>query len=132
MATLQSLYLQAGMYMEAVVQGQKRCELFQDAGDVSGQAEAMIRLAEIMLDNDDHVSAHKVASDALNICMPIGDYDRMKMAKDVVDEAAKAKKVEEIGMALHMAGDYVNIPSSLIVDPGLTKRVTDGYASAMG
>eukprot|EP00420_Gonyaulax_spinifera_P036754 CAMPEP_0197883330 /NCGR_PEP_ID=MMETSP1439-20131203/10185_1 /TAXON_ID=66791 /ORGANISM="Gonyaulax spinifera, Strain CCMP409" /LENGTH=379 /DNA_ID=CAMNT_0043503047 /DNA_START=101 /DNA_END=1240 /DNA_ORIENTATION=+ len=131
MATLQALYLQAGMYTEAVGLGQRQVELFQDAGDVGGQAEAMIRLAEIMLDNEDNENAHKVATDALNTCMTIGDYDKMKMAKDVADDAAKAKKVEEIGMALHMAGEWTNIPTSLIVDPGLTRRVADGYASAM-
>lgn len=131
LSTLQDLYMKANMYMEAVTVGQKRCELFQDAADVSGQAEAMVRLAELMLDNDDHQNAEKVASDALNICMPIGDYERMGMAKTVVDDAQKAKKIEEIGMALHLAGDYCNIPTSLIVDPGMSRRMHDSYQGAM-
>lgn len=131
LTTLQGLYLQAGMYVEAVGLGQKRCEIFQDAGDVSGQGEAMTKLAEIMLDNEDHVNAFKVATEALNLLMSTGDYDKMKLAKDVADEAEKAKRVEEIGMALHKAGEWTNIPTSLIVDPGLNKRITDNYAGAM-
>jgi len=131
LTTLQSLYLQAGMYVEAVGLGQKQAEIFQDAADVGGQGEAMTKLAEIMLDNDDHANAYKVATEALNLLMSIGDYDKMKVAKDVADEAEKAKRIEEIGMALHKAGEWTNIPTSLIVDPGLNRRIVDNYASAM-
>jgi len=131
LTTLQGLYLQAGMYVEAVGLGQKKVEIFQDAADVSGQGDAMTKLAEIMLDNDDHVSAYKTATAALELLMNIGDYDKMKVAKDLADEAEKAKRIEEIGMALHKAGEWVNIPTSLIVDPGLSRKITDNYASAM-
>lgn len=131
LTTLQSLYLQAGMYVEAVGLGQKQCEIFQDAADVGGQGEAMTKLAEIMLDNDDHANAYKVATEALNLLMSTGDYEKMKVAKEVADEAEKAKRIEEIGMALHKAGEWTNIPTSLIVDPGLNRRIVDNYASAM-
>lgn len=130
-ATLQGLYLQAGMYSEALVAGQKQCELFQEAGDMSAQAKAMIRLAETMLDNEDHESALKVATDAMNVCVPIGDYDGMQAAKTCMDAANKSKKIEEINIALLAASEWTNIPTSLIVDPGLGARVAGDFATAV-
>lgn len=129
--TLMGLYLEAGMYFEAMRVGQDRVALFHDAGDMSGEGFALLRLGQAYLQNEDHDKAEKVAQTALGTFAAISNMDGLQQAKTLLDDAKQAQSVESIGIALSRVQDFVHIPATLIVDPGLTKRVGEAYMSAM-
>mmetsp|Transcript_44649 Transcript_44649/g.124162 ORF Transcript_44649/g.124162 Transcript_44649/m.124162 type:complete len:380 (-) Transcript_44649:111-1250(-) len=129
--SLMGLYLQADMYFEAMKVGQDRVSLFHDAGDMSGEGYALVKLGQAYLQYEDHDKAEQVAQKALGTFAAISDIDGMTQAKTLLDDAKQAQSVESIGIALSKVQDFVHIPATLIVDPGLTKRVGEAYMSAM-
>lgn len=129
--TLMDLYLEAGMYFEAIKLGQDRVNIFHDAGDMTSEGFALLKLGTVQLQSEDHEKAEKMAELALGMLAGVGNMEGMKQAKDLLDDAKHEAAREKIGMALHSIRDYVHIPSTLIVDPGLNSRVTEAYSGSI-
>merc|ERR1719195_890891 len=56
METLMGFYLEAGMFVEAVKAGQDRVSIFHDAGDMYSEGYAMVKLGQVLLQNEAHVN----------------------------------------------------------------------------
>merc|ERR1712048_352359 len=131
METMMTMFLDAGMYYEAVKIGKERCTTFHNGGDMQGEGMALVKLGSVMMENEAHEKASKIAEAALGIFAGINDMAGLKSAKDLLDGAKHARVVEEINVALNKASEYMHIPSTLVVDPGLNKRIQDAYSTAM-
>mmetsp|Transcript_7927 Transcript_7927/g.25215 ORF Transcript_7927/g.25215 Transcript_7927/m.25215 type:complete len:178 (-) Transcript_7927:129-662(-) len=129
--TLMGLYLEAGMFFEAVKVGQERCSIFNSAGDMHSEGFALVKLGEVLLENEAHEKASALAQAALGIFASISNMDGLQAAKTLLDGAKHAASVEEIGIALAKASDYTHIPTTLVVDPGLNKRMNAQYVTSM-
>mmetsp|Transcript_53931 Transcript_53931/g.167338 ORF Transcript_53931/g.167338 Transcript_53931/m.167338 type:complete len:173 (+) Transcript_53931:69-587(+) len=128
MESLMDLYLEADMYVEAVRVAKERVTVFHDGGDMQGEGKALLRLGGILLDHGDFARAKTMAELAVNVFVGIGDYDSINGAKAIMDGAEKAKTIEDINTALVWANDYTHVPITLVVEPGLTKKIADDFA----
>lgn len=82
-----------------------------------------------MLQNEDHWKAYSLSEAAVGMFAGLNDFEGMKSAKDLSDAAKKAKSCEDIGKALTWAYDYVHVPHTLVIDPGLTREVGDDFSA---
>eukprot|EP00415_Alexandrium_ostenfeldii_P001236 UN1236 len=129
--TLMGLYLEADMFFEAVKVGQDRISIFHDAGDMHSEGYALVKLGQVLLENEAHEKASTLAQAALGIFAGLSNMDGLQAAKGLLDGAKHASSVEEIGIAMAKASDYMHVPTTLVVDPGLNKRMNESYATAM-
>jgi len=129
LATLVDLHCSVGMYVEAVMFGKNWVTLCRKAGDNFNEGMALVKLGRIMLENANCDKATQLAETALAIFAEIGNTTGTKAARDLLDSANRAKAIEEIGQALHKVADLVHIPTALIIDPNLNKRMGRAYVS---
>mmetsp|Transcript_69685 Transcript_69685/g.197476 ORF Transcript_69685/g.197476 Transcript_69685/m.197476 type:complete len:133 (-) Transcript_69685:106-504(-) len=131
MDTLIGLYIEADMFFVAVKECQNQVTVLHQGGDMQGEGKALVKLGNILLQHEDHDKARKIAEAALGIFAGINDMEGLQSAKELLDASNAAKTVEDIGMAMQRAADFMHVPSTLVVDPGLSRRIGDAYASAM-
>merc|ERR1712039_1078583 len=131
METIMGLYLEVDMYTEAVKLGKEVCELYRGAGDKQREARALVKLGSIMLDNQDHDKAGKVAEVASGIFAGINDNLGLKDARDLLEAAKSARVAEEISIAINTCSNMMHVPPTLVVDPGLSKRIQESYTTAI-
>mmetsp|Transcript_27716 Transcript_27716/g.79606 ORF Transcript_27716/g.79606 Transcript_27716/m.79606 type:complete len:379 (+) Transcript_27716:69-1205(+) len=129
--TAMDMLITGGLYYEAVKVGKGRISLFQDAGDISEQARAMLKLGDVYMKNDDYERAMKVGEVAMQTFAAVNDMDGMRNAKELQDGAKHAKAVEEIEASISKASSAMHVPKTLIVDPGLNKRITGAFGTAI-
>merc|ERR1712061_363567 len=120
-----------GKYADALKLAKERTSTFHDAGDMNGEAYSLLKLGELLLESGETVKAGKVAEAALGMFAGMNDMGGMKAGKELMDGAANAKTVEAIEVTLSAASEYMHIPTSLIVDPGLNKRIQEKYSQAV-
>merc|ERR1712050_37845 len=120
-----------GKTMEALKLAKAKVAALHDAGDMYSEAYGLLKLAELLLDIGEPDKAGKVAEVALGMFAGMNDMGGMKQGKELMDGAKQASLVKDIEMTLGAASEDMHIPSSLIVDPGLNKRIQERYAQAV-
>jgi len=131
METMMTMLLDGGLYSEAVKAGKAVITLFHNSGDAGGEAQAMMKLGDIMMKNGDHEKADKLGQAAIAISASVNDMEGIKSAKDLIEGAKHAKAVEEIEASISMASGGMHVPKFLLVDPGLNKRITSTFGTAI-
>merc|ERR1719221_2471446 len=131
MATMMDMLAEGDMYFEAVKVAKKRVSLASASGDTVEEGLAMMKLGEFYLKNGDHAKAEKIAEAALGVFGAASMYAEMGQAKELADGAKHAKAVEEIETSLEKAKCSMHVPGSIIVDPGLNKRVNSTWGTAI-
>jgi len=126
-----TMLLDGGLFFEAVKVGKQRATLFREAGDASEEGRALLKLGDVYMKNDDAEKAGKVGEVAIGIFAGVNDMEGMKSAKDLVDGAKHAVAVTEIEASISKASSAMHVPKTLIVDPGLNKRVTGAFGMAI-
>merc|ERR1712037_183200 len=116
---------------EAIKLAKEKVTTLHDAGDMRGETYALLKLGEIFLKGGENARAGKVAEVALSSFAEMNDMEGMKAGKELMDGAKQAKLVEDITVTLSQASDYMHIPSTLVVDPGLNKRIQERYSQAV-
>jgi len=129
--TIMGMLLDGCMYSQAVKVGKDRVAMFEESGDVAEQARAMLKLGEVYMNNSDCDRASKIANVAMGIFGGVGDMEGMKSAKDLMDGAKHAMAVEEIETSVAKCSDAMHVPKTLLVDPGLNKRITGAFGTAI-
>mmetsp|Transcript_67917 Transcript_67917/g.212454 ORF Transcript_67917/g.212454 Transcript_67917/m.212454 type:complete len:379 (-) Transcript_67917:85-1221(-) len=129
--TAMTMLLDGGLFFEAVKVGKQRATLFREAGDASEEGRALLKLGDVYMKNDDAEKAGKVGEVAIGIFAGVNDMEGMKSAKDLVDGAKHAVAVTEIEASISKASSAMHVPKTLIVDPGLNKRVTGAFGMAI-
>merc|ERR1739845_310579 len=120
-----------GKYVEAVKLAKERTSALHDAGDMSKEAYSLLKLGELLLDSGANVKAGKVAEVALGMFAGMNDMGGMKAGKELMDGAKQAALVADIEVTLTSASEYMHIPTTLVVDPGLNKRIQERYQQAV-
>eukprot|EP00420_Gonyaulax_spinifera_P037147 CAMPEP_0197875032 /NCGR_PEP_ID=MMETSP1439-20131203/4386_1 /TAXON_ID=66791 /ORGANISM="Gonyaulax spinifera, Strain CCMP409" /LENGTH=130 /DNA_ID=CAMNT_0043494203 /DNA_START=21 /DNA_END=413 /DNA_ORIENTATION=- len=128
---MMDMLLDGDMYFEAVKVAKKRAELARTGGDTAEEGLALLKLGEVYLKNGDHEKAEKVAEVALGVFGNSGMFGEMGQAKELQDGAKHAKVVEEIETSMEKARVSMHVPTSIIVDPGLNKRVNSTWGTAI-
>lgn len=129
--TVMGMLVDGGLYFDAIKVGKQRIMLFHNSGDASEEARAMVALGDVMMKNDDHEKAAKLAENALGIFAGVNDMDGLKSAKEMLDGAKHAKAVEEIETSISKVSPGMHVPKTLLVDPGLNKRITGAWGTAI-
>merc|ERR1712061_383376 len=120
-----------GKYADALKLAKERTTQLHDAGDMNGEAYSLLKLGELLLESGETVKAGKVAEVSLGMFAGLNDFGGMKAGKELMDGAKSAKLVSDIEYTLSASSEYMNIPSTLIVDPGLSKRMQERYSQAV-
>merc|ERR1711972_529052 len=120
-----------GKYADALKLAKERTTQLHDAGDMSLEAHSLLKLGELLLESGETVKAGKVAELSLGMFAGMNDMGGMKAGKELMDGAKSAKLVSDIEYTLSAASEYMHIPSTLIVDPGLSKRMQERYSQAV-
>jgi len=129
--TTMTMLLDAGMYFEAVKVGKERIKLFSSAGDSASEAKAMLKLCGVFMENGDHEKCTTLAEVAMGMLAGIGDLENIGVARSLLDGAKHAKAVEEIEASVSIASVGMHVPKTLLVDPGLNKRITSAFGTAI-
>jgi tetratricopeptide (TPR) repeat protein len=116
---------------EAVKLAKERTSTYHEAGDMSGEAYSLLKLGELLMDNGENVKADKVAEVALGMFAGMNDMGGMKAGKELMDKAKDAKLVQDIHTTLGDAEEYMHIPPSLIIQPGLTYTINEKFTAAV-
>jgi tetratricopeptide (TPR) repeat protein len=120
-----------GNTAEAIKLAKAKITSLHDTGDMSTEAYALLKLGGLLLDSGSPEMAGKVAEVALGMFAGMNDMGGMKQGKELMDGAKQAKLVMDIESTLGAASEYMHIPSTLIVDPGLNKRIQERYSQAV-
>mmetsp|Transcript_131594 Transcript_131594/g.256357 ORF Transcript_131594/g.256357 Transcript_131594/m.256357 type:complete len:380 (-) Transcript_131594:75-1214(-) len=129
LATLVDLYCSAGMYVEAVTHGKDWVTLCHKAGDNFTEGMALVKLGKIMLESAHYDKATQLAEAAQAVFAGVGNTTGTEVAQDLLDTVNRAKASEEIGRTLYKVADLMHVPTSLIIDPNLNKRMGRAYVS---
>lgn len=129
--TTMDMLLDAGMYRDAIKVGKERVTIFRNAGDMQGEGKAMMRLGDVMMKNDDYEKAGKCAEVAMGLFVNINDMEGLTSAKGLVDGAKHAQVAADIEASIAKASCGMHVPATLIVDPGLNKRITGDFTRAL-
>jgi len=124
------MHLEAGRFVEAMEIGKKIVTLFHEAMDRKAEGMALLRIAEMLLGNNDLPRSFKVCEVALGILSEIQDADGMKEGMDIMGALKHASVKNEMQSVIEMNKDFMHVPKSLVVDPGLNKRIQSAYAEA--
>merc|ERR1740129_190161 len=127
----ESLQKSLDMYSEAIKVAKRRVALAQASGDSGAEGFALMKLGDVALKNGDHERAAKAAEVAMGIVGNSGMYGEMGQAKELMDGAEHAKKVEEIETTVAKARGSIHVPTHIIVDPELNKRVNSQWSTAI-
>lgn len=127
--TTMGMLLDAGMYKDAVKVGKERVTIFRNAGDMHSEGKALLKLGDVMMKNDDYEKASRCAEAAMGLFG--NDMEALMSAKELMDGAKHAKAAEEIEASIAKASEGMHVPATLIVDPGLNKRITGDWAKAI-
>lgn len=131
METIMEILLDNGLYYDAVNIGKERINVFRGVGDTAGEARAMLKLGDVYRKNGDHDRASKVGEACMGSFAAVNDMEGMKAAKDLMDGAKHDKDVEEMETSIAKVADQMHVPKYLLVDPGLNKRITSAFDSAL-
>lgn len=129
--TAMTMLIDGGMYLEALKVGRQRVTLFVNSGESWEQANALMELADVMMKNDDWDKAAKCAEVAMGLYATQNYMEGMTNARAVMDGAKHAKAADEIEVSIAKAASGMHVPSTIIVDPGLNKRITGDFAKAI-
>mmetsp|Transcript_63718 Transcript_63718/g.164028 ORF Transcript_63718/g.164028 Transcript_63718/m.164028 type:complete len:187 (-) Transcript_63718:77-637(-) len=127
MGSIRDMHLNASRFTDGVQVQKDIVTLFHNAGDAKGEAKALIKIAEMLLSKSEVAKANKVAEVAMGIMATIQDRDGMKDAYEMLGAVKHARVKEEIEFVIDRNSDFMHMPRSLIVDPGLNKRITEEY-----
>merc|ERR1740129_54413 len=131
LSTMMDMLLEGDMYTEAIKVAKRRVALAQASGDSGAEGFALMKLGDVALKNGDHERAAKAAEVAMGIVGNSGMYGEMGQAKELMDGAEHAKKVEEIETTVAKATGSIHVPTHIIVDPDLNKRVNSQWSTAI-
>merc|ERR1712032_355221 len=107
--SLKDGYVLKGNTYKGAVLAKKAAGIYQQLGDKKMEAKSNLTLAKV----------------------EVAGNDATKAGKELMDGAAHSKLVEDINVTLSHATDYMHIPASLVVDPGMTKRIQGRYNEAV-
>merc|ERR1740129_1004141 len=131
LSTMMDMLLEGDMYTEAIKVAKRRVALAQASGDSGAYGFALMKIGDVALKNGDHERAAKAAEVAMGIFGNSGMYGEMGQAKELMDGAEHAKKVEEIETTVAKARGSIHVPTHIIVDPDLNKRVNSQWSTAI-
>merc|ERR1712124_205658 len=122
---------EGGKLAEAITLAKERITTLHDAGDMGKEAYSLLKLGELLLEAKACDKAGKVAEVAMNMFAGMNDMGGMKATKELLDGAKQASLVADIELTLSSASEYMHIPTNIVVDPGLNKRIQERYAQAV-
>jgi len=131
METMMDMLVDGGLYAEALKVGKQRAALCRDGGDAQGEGRALLKLGDAMMRSDDHEKAGRVAEAAMGVFAGVNDMAGLQSAKELLDGAKHGRAVEEIEASLSKVAETMHVPRTLVVDPGLNKRVSASWGSAI-
>merc|ERR1712129_157979 len=124
------MHLEAGNFVKAVEAAKQIVTLFHDATDTRGEGRALLKLAEMLLGNNDIERARKVAEVALGILSEAQDKEGMQQGMEMMGAVKHATVNMEMQQIIDLNRDFMHVPKSLVVDPGLNKRIQAAYDQA--
>merc|ERR1712187_791254 len=120
-----------GDFVGAAKLAKESVTALHDAGDIHGEAYALLKLGELFIDSGENTKAGKVGEVAMGMFAGLNDMQGMMAGKELMDGAKSAGLIADIETTLSAASEYMHIPSTLIVDPGLNKRIQERYSQAV-
>mmetsp|Transcript_73605 Transcript_73605/g.215706 ORF Transcript_73605/g.215706 Transcript_73605/m.215706 type:complete len:386 (-) Transcript_73605:68-1225(-) len=127
MTSIKDMHSSAGRFVESVQVQKEIITLFHNAVDPRGEGKALLKLAEMLLGKNEIAKASKVAEVAMGMFATLQDRDGMKDAMECLGAVKHARVKAELESVIDRNSDFMHVPRSLIVDPGLNKRITDEY-----
>merc|ERR1719277_398983 len=127
MGTERDMHLQSGSFVEAMRVAKETVTHYHNAGDTKLEGRALLKVSELLIDNNDTARGQRVAEVAMGIFSQISDGDGMKDAWEMMGAVKHAAAKAEMQKVIEMNSDFMHVPKTLVVDPGLNKRIQAAY-----
>eukprot|EP00930_Biecheleria_cincta_P016386 TRINITY_DN1334_c0_g2_i1.p1 TRINITY_DN1334_c0_g2~~TRINITY_DN1334_c0_g2_i1.p1 ORF type:complete len:446 (-),score=147.47 TRINITY_DN1334_c0_g2_i1:88-1236(-) len=127
MGVLVHILMASEQYAESVNVAKEIVTVQHEAGDKKGEAEALLALGQLFVQNYDHEKAKKVAEVAERIFKAIADGPGYKSCERLKAMCEHARATEMIETSIYRHQDFLHVPEQLIVDPGRNKRVQSQF-----
>lgn len=123
-------YLESGRFAQALEKAKELVSLHHSASDQSSEGRALLRLSEMLLGNNDLQRAQRVAEVALGVLNEAQDGDGLKQGIEMLGAIKNASVKMEMQQVIELNRDFMHVPKSMVIDPGLNKRIQAAYSEA--
>jgi len=130
LADEQRVHLSAGSFGEAMRAAKEAVTVNHDAGDRLAEGRALLRVSELLLENNDVARGQKVAEVAVGILSETMNQEAIAQGFEMLGALKHAAVRLEMENSIMMNADYMHMPKHLVVDPGFSKRLQDSYKEA--
>mmetsp|Transcript_34088 Transcript_34088/g.86246 ORF Transcript_34088/g.86246 Transcript_34088/m.86246 type:complete len:383 (+) Transcript_34088:98-1246(+) len=127
MGTERDMHLQEGRFAEAMRVAKETVTHYHKAGDTKLEGRSLLKVSELLLDNNDVDRAQKVAEVAMGVLSQASDPDGTKDAWEMMGAIKHARVKTEMQQVIELNSDFMHVPKTLVVDPGLNKRIQAAY-----
>lgn len=130
MATIASVHQDLGDTAAALEVAKDIVSIQHQARDKHGEAKALLSLCSMLIKTRERrecEQALKLAQSAEAISQTVFDKDGVKAAEKLQEEARTGMASAAIEAAINRHSDFINVPRTLIVDPGMGRKAQQAY-----